>query len=55
MRAASSAVDAGVDELRQAGVLLVEHAEGGVAGVDEARGGLGDPQQHGVEVELGAR
>jgi len=45
-------VDAHGDELGQRGAVLVEHAEGPVAGVDERHGRLGDALQRGVQVEV---
>jgi hypothetical protein len=44
-------VDADVDEPRQPRAVLAQHAEGSVAGLDEAGGGLNDPAQRDVEVE----
>ena len=46
-------VDPDGDELRQAGAGVVEHAEGAVAGVDQADGGLDDAPQHARRVEVG--
>ena len=46
-------VDAEGDELGQLGPLLVEHAEGGVAGVGQLAGGAEDAFEHGLGVEVG--